>query len=251
MTVLAMISAICLVLCIGAMRDEARDRLGDDAAVRPGAGAGASGGGPRGGRPRGGGPHAGRPRGAAPPGGRDGVDGVIGAVSARLRSGAGLQEAFEEQAGHRFAASRLTAGRVLTVLDAHAGSESGEARHRAAHGIAWACAVAQDVGCEPTKSLEAVGAEYARGRNAENLRRQALAMPRATVRVLLALPALTLLLGEAMSARPLAFLLGSATGHVVLLAGLSLQGVGVLWVRRVTQRFERCGAGAVPSARGG
>lgn len=246
MAMLAMISAICLVLCVGALRDAARDRLGDDAAARPGAGVGAGRGGSRGD-----GPPAGRPRGAAPSGGRDGVDGVIGAVNARLRSGAGLQEAFEEQAGHRFAASRLTAGRILTVLDSHAGSESGEARHRAAHGIAWACAVAHDVGCEPTKSLEAVAAEYARGRNAENLRRQALAMPRATVRVLLALPALTLLLGEAMSARPLAFLLGSATGHVVFLAGLALQGAGVLWVRRVTQRFERCGAGAVPSARGG
>lgn len=235
MAVLAMISAICLVLCIGAMRDAARDRLGDDGAATCVTGAG---------------PLEGAMS-SDSSGDRDGVDGVIGAVCARLRSGAGLQEAFEEQAGHCFAASRLTAGRILTVLDAHAGSESGAARHRAAHGIAWACAVAQEVGCEPTKSLEAVAAEYARGRNTANLRRQALAMPRATVRVLLALPVLTLLLGEAMSARPLAFLLGSATGHAVLLAGLALQGAGVLWVRRVTQRFERCGAGAVPSARGG
>ena len=63
--------------------------------------------------------------------------------------------------------------------------------------------------------------------------RAAMAAPRATVRVLLALPPAGLLLGAVAGADPVAVLLGTSLGRVSGVAGAALAGIGWLWTRRM------------------
>lgn len=68
-----------------------------------------------------------------------------------------------------------------------------------------------------------------------------LAGPRATVQLLAALPVVGLLLGTAIGARPIDFLLQSGTGLACLLAAIALDIVGVAWARRIAVRAARLG----------
>lgn len=63
-----------------------------------------------------------------------------------------------------------------------------------------------------------------------------LAGPRATARMLAALPLLGLLMATALGVSPLPFLLGSPAGHACLLIGLALDAAGVWWTRRLADR---------------
>ena len=66
----------------------------------------------------------------------------------------------------------------------------------------------------------------------------ATAGPRSSALVLAALPAVGLLLGGAMGARPLDFLLGQPVGQVLCSLGALLDAGGVLWVERLVRRAE-------------
>jgi tight adherence protein B len=68
-----------------------------------------------------------------------------------------------------------------------------------------------------------------------------LAGPRATVQLLAALPVVGLLLGTAIGARPLGFLLQSEPGLMCLCAAIALDIVGVAWARRIAVRAARLG----------
>jgi tight adherence protein B len=68
-----------------------------------------------------------------------------------------------------------------------------------------------------------------------------LAGPRATVHLLAGLPVLGLLLGTAIGARPVHFLLGSGPGVGCLLAAALLDATGVAWARRIAHRAVRFG----------
>jgi tight adherence protein B len=68
-----------------------------------------------------------------------------------------------------------------------------------------------------------------------------LAGPRATVHLLAGLPVLGLLLGTAIGARPVEFLLGSGPGVGCLLAAALLDAAGVAWARRIAHRAARFG----------
>jgi len=68
-----------------------------------------------------------------------------------------------------------------------------------------------------------------------------LAAPRATVRLLGALPVLGLLLGTAIGADPLRFLIGSRAGLTCALAALSFDLAGVAWARRIAHRAAEIG----------
>jgi len=67
----------------------------------------------------------------------------------------------------------------------------------------------------------------------------AVAGARASAALLAGLPLLGLLLGAAMGAHPLGFLLGSATGRLVCCAGVLLDAGGVVWTQRLAARAER------------
>ena len=64
------------------------------------------------------------------------------------------------------------------------------------------------------------------------------AEPRATMRVLAALPAFGLLLGTGLGADTVGWLVGTAPGRVALALGLLLDAVGVLWSRRLVAGVE-------------
>ncbi len=66
----------------------------------------------------------------------------------------------------------------------------------------------------------------------------ALAGPRATVRVLAALPLVGLLLATAVGAQPVAFLLGSCAGFGCLAAAGLFDAAGIGWARRIARRAQ-------------
>lgn len=68
-----------------------------------------------------------------------------------------------------------------------------------------------------------------------------LAGPRATVHLLAGLPVLGLLLGTAIGARPIEFLLGSGPGFGCLLAAAAFDTCGVVWARRIAILAARLG----------
>ncbi|MET8000613.1 type II secretion system F family protein [Nonomuraea glycinis] len=63
-----------------------------------------------------------------------------------------------------------------------------------------------------------------------------LAGPRATARMLAALPALGLLMGAALGMRPLGFLLGGVPGLLCLTSGIALDAGGLWWTHRMAVR---------------
>lgn len=91
-------------------------------------------------------------------------------------------------------------------------------------GLAASLAVLADA----ARDDERVRAELAAG----------VAEPRATALVLAGLPALGLALGAGLCAQPLAWLLGTALGRVVLAAGLVLEALGALWAWRIAASLE-------------
>lgn len=66
-----------------------------------------------------------------------------------------------------------------------------------------------------------------------------LAGPRATVRLLAALPLVGIGMGQALDVSPLRFLIGTAWGRLVLIAGVLLELLGTWWVTRIAGRAQR------------
>lgn len=66
-----------------------------------------------------------------------------------------------------------------------------------------------------------------------------LAGPRSTARILAVLPVVGLFLGSGFGGSPLTWLVGTPVGIVVLTAGLVLEILGLLWVRRLVRRVEQ------------
>ncbi len=65
------------------------------------------------------------------------------------------------------------------------------------------------------------------------------AEPRATMRVLAALPAFGLLLGSGLGADTVGWLFGTTPGRLVAAAGLGLDAAGLWWSRRLIRTVER------------
>ncbi len=98
--------------------------------------------------------------------------------------------------------------------------------------------VAQDSGA----GLVAAVARISEGLRAEEALRQEvtaqLAAPRATARLLAALPAFGLLLGYGLGGDPLRILFGTPYGLTCVVLGVSLDAAGVLWTERIARRAE-------------
>jgi tight adherence protein B len=80
------------------------------------------------------------------------------------------------------------------------------------------------------------------GRENERLHRElraGLAEPRATAVVLAGLPLVGLALGSLLGSDPLSWLLGSAPGLAVLVAGLALEALGAWWSWRIAVSCEQ------------
>lgn len=66
-----------------------------------------------------------------------------------------------------------------------------------------------------------------------------MAGPKATARVLALLPAVGLLLGSGLGGSPVAWLLGTPLGWLMLGLGLGLEALGLWWVRRLVRGVEK------------
>jgi tight adherence protein B len=115
---------------------------------------------------------------------------------------------------------------VLRRLGARPGS-----RGLAELGAAWE--VAERTGASLSTTLDALAERLAATGAVNDVVSAELAAPRATGRLLAALPVAGLLLGYGMGGDPVAFLTGSASGQVSLSLGVVLGCAGVLWTERI------------------
>jgi tight adherence protein B len=99
--------------------------------------------------------------------------------------------------------------------------------------------VAQRSGAGLATALDRLGEGL---RAAEQARAQLsgeVAAVRASARLLAALPAFGLLIGQVIGADPLAWLAGHWAGRIALVGGLVLQAVGLMWLNRVVAAARR------------
>lgn len=104
-----------------------------------------------------------------------------------------------------------------------------------------ACRLSARTGAPLAEVVDVVVAGIAETVEAENLRRAALAGPRATARLLAWLPLAGVGLGAVLGADPVAVLLGGGPGGLCLVGGLALFLLGRRWVRLLLRDAERAG----------
>jgi len=196
-------------------------------------------------------------RGLAARRGQPDVTRVLVEVATRLRAGAHLTEAWRRSlpdppppwAGEVIGA----AGAGMVAATAATGpSPPGPARlrwwrrrqHQAGADVAAAvaaCRLAARTGAPLAEVIDVVVAGVAEAADADELRRTALAGPRATARLLAWLPAGGIALGTMLGADPLAVLLGGGVGGLCLVGGGALFLLGHRWVRALVADAERAG----------
>ncbi|MBT1163185.1 pilus assembly protein [Bifidobacterium felsineum] len=160
-----------------------------------------------------------------------GIASMLTALIARMNSGGTLIEAVEEQYGSRFATRELTEARLRRLCErVKLPDETPKQVTRIAQSMYAASQVSSRLGCRASPCLEVTLTAYRQMRLLQNLTTQALAVPKATVALLSALPIVTILLGELLGARPLEFLLDQTRGLVCLLLGACCYAAGLLWV---------------------
>jgi len=98
-------------------------------------------------------------------------------------------------------------------------------------GAAWE--VSERTGASLGATLQALAERLVAAGAVSDVVSAELAAPRATGRLLAALPLAGLVLGYGMGGDPVAFLTGSAPGQVSLALGVALGCVGVLWTERI------------------
>ena len=161
-------------------------------------------------------------------------------VASRLRSGAGVVEAWQG------ALAREGSGRIEVDADgiplallARVGTSA------AADAVVVACRLAMRCGTPLAEILEECAHGITEVEAADADRRRALAGPAATARLLIWLPAASLLLGAGMGADPVGAVLAGGPAAASIAAGGAFLAVGRWWIRALVRRAERAGAGAV------
>ena len=169
-----------------------------------------------------------------------GLEAALESIIARLKGGSSLVTAFAEQGAVCFATPQLTKARIARVLvKSAAPGEHAQQVRRLARQTAQACLLSEHLGCEASLTLEAALASYRRERLAGERRAQAMAAPDATIRLLTALPIVTVALGEVLGAHPIMFLLSSPQGLLCLTSGLVWYAAGMAWVQHMLRVLRR------------
>lgn len=148
-----------------------------------------------------------------------------------------LVQAFEELQGAPFAVPELTRFRIdMAVRSRCSLQEQHKHVDQLGAELHAACTLSLQLGCEMSRCLEAVAASLKRRRLLDDLRANAFAMPQATVKLLMALPLLTVMLGECMGAHPLRFLVEDVKGWMCLGFAGCCYAVGWYWIRRLMRQ---------------
>ncbi|MBA2444986.1 MAG: type II secretion system F family protein [Nocardioidaceae bacterium] len=167
------------------------------------------------------------------------VIGLCDALAAEMRSGLPTRLALARSCelwpdlAPVLAADRV-GGDVADALRVAAAQSGAEGLRAVA--AAWEVAATSGVALADVLDRVAVGLRHDDEARAEVT--AALGPPRATAKMLAALPALGLGMGVAMGAAPLDFLLRSEAGWLCLAAGITLATLGLLWVERLAQSAE-------------
>lgn len=134
---------------------------------------------------------------------------------------------------------RITATRLRGILAGRAlPKERGSQIESVATELAAAVRLSESSGCPAVRCLEVVADSYCRARLLDDLRAQAFAVPQATVKLLSALPLITVMLGELLGAKPLSFLFGSMQGATCLGLGMCCYAAGVAWMRAMLRDMD-------------
>ena len=160
---------------------------------------------------------------------------MLATLIAHLENGGDFRDQLEKFTGRHFAGVHLTARYVSEAF-----GDVDEGTHSRLSVRVLACGrLSESLGCALTGSLRVVKELCAQEQHMEDLRAKAFSMPKATIKLLSALPLLTLAGGEVLGAHPFAFLLGSAAGRVCAGVGFAFFAAGVWWIRRLMRDFSR------------
>jgi tight adherence protein B len=167
------------------------------------------------------------------------IDVLVGELRVGAHPASAFAVAAEETAGPVAAACRAVAARARLGADVTAGLRgvamtSALPRHWDRLAVCWR--LAADHGLAMSTLMHAAQRDIAERQRFLGQVRSGMAGARATAAILASLPVLSVLMGQLIGARPVAFLLGGGLGGVLLVAGLTLVCGGLLWADRLTDR---------------
>lgn len=167
------------------------------------------------------------------------IDVLVGELRVGAHPAAAFAVAADETAGPVAGVCRAVAARARLGADVAAGLR-GAAETSALHShwqrIAVCWQLAADHGLAMSALMQAAQRDIAERQRFSNQVHSAMAGARATATILASLPVLSVLMGQLIGARPLAFLLGGGIGGWLLVVGLTLVCAGLLWSDRITDR---------------
>ena len=171
---------------------------------------------------------------------RPGLAVLITSLLAYVDNGAGLVEAFEEASGRRFATREVTPERVMAMLENRClPQERGPILTIMAQALMACYGLSAILGCRASDGLRTVAAMQRRRAALDEAREKVFAVPKATIRLLSTLPALTIVMGEFMGARPLAFLCRPGLGTICLILGVAFYVLGLVWMHLLMNDLDR------------
>jgi tight adherence protein B len=167
------------------------------------------------------------------------IDVLVGELRAGAHPAVAFAVAAQETAGPVAGACRAVAARARLGADVAAGLRGvGETSVLQAHwerlAVCWQ--LAADHGLAMSALMQAAQRDIAERQRFSGQVRSAMAGARATAAILASLPLLSVVMGELIGARPMAFLLGGRLGGCLLVVGLTLVCGGLLWSDRITDQ---------------
>jgi tight adherence protein B len=167
------------------------------------------------------------------------IDVLVGELRVGAHPAAAFAVAAHETAGPVAGACRAVAARARLGADVAAGLRGvGETSVLPAQwerlAVCWQ--LAADHGLAMSALMQAAQRDIAERQRFSSQVRSAMAGARATAAILAGLPLLSVVMGQLIGARPMAFLLGGQLGGRLLVVGVMLVGGGLLWSDRITDQ---------------
>ncbi|WIM86404.1 type II secretion system F family protein [Candidatus Mycobacterium wuenschmannii] len=167
------------------------------------------------------------------------IDVLVGELRVGAHPATAFGVAARESSGPVAEACRAVAARARLGADVAAGLRGvGESTVLQPHwdrlAVCWR--LATDHGLAMSALMHAAQRDIAERQRFSDHVRSAMAGARATATILASLPALSVVMGQLIGARPLAFLFGGHLGDWLLVIGLTLVCGGLLWADHITER---------------
>lgn len=93
--------------------------------------------------------------------------------------------------------------------------------------------LSNSIGCPMADCVQSVADSYYANKRVDDLSAEVFAMPKATIKLLIALPFLSLLTGQLLGANPILMIFTNYKGYTLLGVGMAFYAVGVIWVARI------------------